>query len=229
MSKKKKKIKVRKIKKKAILLSFFFIVIICLIGYYLFNIKITNIYIIGNEYISDYEIIKISKLENYPYSIKNKSKTIEKRLKKSDYILSSKVKKKNLFHEVYIYVTENTPLFYNQSIDKYVLKDGKEVSNKYNVPILINDVDSSIYKKFLKKMCEIDSNIFVRISEIKYDPNDIDKERFLLTMSDGNYVYLTLNKFKKINSYLDIVKTFNDSKGILYLDSGEYFELFNNG
>lgn len=228
MSQKKKKKRVRKFKKKTILFSFFFIITICLIGYYLSKIKITNIYIIGNEYITDYDIIKISKLENYPYSIKNKSRTIENRLKKNDYILDAKVKKKNLFQEVYIYVTENTPLFYNQNTNKYVLKDGSEVSNIYNVPILINEVDSSVYKKFLKKMCDIDSNIFVRISEIKYDPNDIDKERFLLTMNDGNYVYLTLNKFKKINNYLDIVKTFNDSKGILYLDSGEYFELFNN-
>ena len=44
-------------------------------------------------------------------------------------------------------------------------------------------------------------------------------------MSDGNYVYLTLNKFMKINNYLEIVKTFNNNKGILYLDSGEYFVL----
>ena len=68
----------------------------------------------------------------------------------------------------------------------------------------------------------------LKISEIKYDPNDIDKERFYLTMNDGNYVYLTLNKFNKINSYLEIVKSFNDTKGILYLDSGEYFEIFND-
>ena len=44
-------------------------------------------------------------------------------------------------------------------------------------------------------------------------------------MNDGNYVYLTLNKFLKINSYLDIVKEFNNKKGILYLDSGEYFKI----
>ena len=44
-------------------------------------------------------------------------------------------------------------------------------------------------------------------------------------MNDGNYVYLTLNKFNKINNYLEIVRTFNNVKGILYLDSGEYFEI----
>ena len=41
------------------------------------------------------------------------------------------------------------------------------------------------------------------MSEIKYDPNDVDDERFIITMNDGNYVYLTLHKFNKINHYLE--------------------------
>ena len=45
-------------------------------------------------------------------------------------------------------------------------------------------------------------------------------------MSDGNYVYITLEKIDAINSYVDIIKTFDGKKGVLYLDSGEYFEVF---
>mgnify|MGYP003496935144 CR=1 FL=1 len=41
----------------------------------------------------------------------------------------------------------------------------------------------------------------------------------------GAKVYLTLNKFSKLDDYLDIIKEFNNKKGILYLDSGEYFEV----
>jgi len=44
-------------------------------------------------------------------------------------------------------------------------------------------------------------------------------------MNDGNSVYLTLEKFNKIDKYLEIIKEFNNKKGILYLDSGEYFEV----
>ena len=47
-------------------------------------------------------------------------------------------------------------------------------------------------------------------------------------MNDGIYVYVTLNKFDKINDYDDIVSTLQDKKGILYLDNGEYFEVFKN-
>ena len=77
-------------------------------------------------------------------------------------------------------------------------------------------------------MQRVDIDILERISEIKYDPNDVDKERFYLTMNDGIYVYVTLNKFDKINDYDDIVSTLQDKKGILYLDNGEYFEVFKN-
>ena len=74
-------------------------------------------------------------------------------------------------------------------------------------------------------MSSLDYDTIKRISEIKYDPNEVDEERFLLTMSDGNYVYLTLEKFEVIDNYVDIIKTFNNKKGILYLDSGEYFKI----
>ena len=78
-------------------------------------------------------------------------------------------------------------------------------------------------------MKKIPENIKQKISEIKYDPNEKDEERFLLSMNDGNYVYLSLYKFDRIHKYLDIMleinKKFNNQKGILYLDSGDYFKV----
>ena len=69
-------------------------------------------------------------------------------------------------------------------------------------------------------------DILSRISEIEYKPNDVDTNRFLLSMQDGNYVYLTLSKFKNINNYIEIVRKNKKKKGILYLDSGEYFKVY---
>ncbi|MBS7021099.1 MAG: hypothetical protein KH135_04455, partial [Firmicutes bacterium] len=71
----------------------------------------------------------------------------------------------------------------------------------------------------------IDTGIIRRISEMKYDPNEVDPNRFLFTMDDGNYVYLTVNKLNNLNSYLTIMEKFEGKKGILYLDSGEYFKV----
>ena len=223
--KNKKVVKKRKLKKKAIFFSLILIAIISLSLYYIYNIRITNIYIIDNEILSDSEIIKIAQLENYPISMQNTTQDIKKRLEKNDYINKVKVKKEGLLKEVYIYIEENKPLFYYQLVNKTVLKDGKMVDEKYNLPVVTNEISDEIFKKFIDKINDIDKNVLEHISEIKYDPNEIDQERFYLSMNDGNYVYLTLNKFSKINNYLEIVKTFNNAKGILYLDSGEYFEI----
>ena len=219
-------VKKRKLKTKALIISLIMIAIIAFSIYYISQIRITNIYIIDNNILSDYEIIKLAKLEKYPNSLENSSQKIKERLEKNDLIKSAKVEKKGLLNEVYIYIEENKPLFYYQVMNKIILKDGKKVNGNYNVVVVTNEISADIYDEFIEKMSEVDPDIMSKISEIKYDPNDIDKERFYLTMNDGNYVYLTLNKFNKINNYLEIVKSFNNAKGILYLDSGEYFKLF---
>lgn len=219
-------VKKRKLKVKALIISLIIIAIIAFSIYYISQIRITNIYIIDNNILSDYEIIKLAKLEKYPNSLENSSQKIKERLEKNDLIKSAKVEKKGLLNEVYIYIEENKPLFYYQVMNKIILKDGKKVNGNYNVVVVTNEISADIYDEFIEKMSEVDPDIMSKISEIKYDPNDIDKERFYLTMNDGNYVYLTLNKFNKINNYLEIVKSFNNAKGILYLDSGEYFKLF---
>ena len=223
----KKVVKKRKIKKKAILIFLSFILILALGIYGLYQIKITNIYIIGNDILTDQEIMKLAHIDNYPKTMNNSSMIIKERLEQSDYIKSAKVKKKGYLNEIYITIEENKPLFYYQIKDKVILSDGTEVSGNLNIPIVTNEIDKNVYDKFIDCMKKIDNDVFVKISEIKYDPNDIDEERFYLTMNDGNYVYVTLHKFENINNYINIVKTFNGAKGILYLDSGEYFEIFN--
>jgi hypothetical protein len=72
---------------------------------------------------------------------------------------------------------------------------------------------------------QVDSNILSHISEMEYKPTDLDKERFMFYMTDGNYVYITLSKISLINSYNEIYPTLEENKGILYLDSGNHFEI----
>jgi cell division septal protein FtsQ len=74
-------------------------------------------------------------------------------------------------------------------------------------------------------MKEIKKDILGKISDIEYVPNDYDKDRFLLYMDDGNMVYLTLTKFKMINYYNDVLEQLEGKHGILYLDSGNHFQI----
>lgn len=225
MKKKKKKGKKRfRIKKLGILILLIFLTIISYGIITIYNFKITNIYIMNNNYLSDLQIIEIAKIKNYPSTFSNTSSTIKKRLEKNIYIKKAKVKK-TYFTRVYIEVEENRPLFYTT---KTILADGSEVDGYLDVPHLTNEVPNKTYKKLIKKMLDIDLNILNNISEIKYEPDEVDKERFVMTMNDGNYVCVTLSNLKEINNYLKYIKEFNNKKGILYLNSGEYFKIMEN-
>lgn len=216
--------KKRKLKVKNLLLSFLFIILILLAIAFLTDIKINNIVIKGNTLYSDWEIIEMAQLDDYPSSLKTLSSSIEKRLLKDNYVKDVKVQRPSLT-KVIINIEENLPLFYYLPAEKTILADKTEVEDNFPVPTVINYVPDKIYFKFLKAISSVDYDIVKRISEIKYDPNEVDEGRFFLTMNDGNQVYLTLNKFDKIDNYLDIIKEFDNKKGILYLDSGEYFEV----
>ena len=223
MGKKKK----RKLNKKRL---FIFLILFFLLSFVIikvFNSNIKNIYIKGNELLTDQEIIDIAGIQNYPSSINNLSVTIEKRLEKNQYILEANVTKSKLASKITIEVKENYPLFYYLVEGKTVLYNSDKVTKTITVPTVINKIPNTVYDKFIKAMRKVDKTILYRMSEIEYSPNDVDSERFFIFMNDGNYVYLTLNKFLSINKYIDMVKVFNNKKGILYLDSGEYFDIFN--
>ena len=220
MKKKKRKISFLKI-----LIVFLLIYLFIVGGYKLITINIKNIYVIGNNYIKDKYIIEKAGLTNYPPFFLTTKSSIKKKLLADDEILDVKVKKK-LF-SVYLYVDENIPLFYNKNSNKIVLKNGKEIDDKYNVAVLNNYVPDTIYNDFINSMGNVNQDILDRISEINYVPNDVDSKRFYLIMDDGNSVYLTLDDFLKINNYIEIIKTLDNNKGTIYLDSGNYFEIKN--
>lgn len=220
MKKKKRKISFLKI-----LIVFLLIYLFIVGGYKLITINIKNIYVIGNNYIKDKYIIEKAGLTNYPPFFLTTRSSIKKKLLNYDEISNVNVKKK-LF-SVYLYVDENIPLFYNKNSNKIVLKNGKEIDDKYNVAVLNNYVPDTIYNDFINNMGNVNQDILDRISEINYVPNDVDSKRFYLIMDDGNSVYLTLDDFLKINNYIEIIKTLDNNKGTIYLDSGNYFEIKN--
>lgn len=229
-----KKVVYKKVKKKrfklkthTILIALLFLYLFGYLIYYIINKPISNIYISGNTYYSDWGIIEMAGLSDYPASLLNPGGTIAKRLE-SDILIENVTVKKKFFTRVYINIEENKPLFYDNSIGKTVFADKQTSIDKYDTPVLINESTDDIYNKLIKNMNEINIDVFRKISEIKYDPDEVDKERILFTMTDGNYVYVTMLKFDLINDYNDIVKEFDNKKGILYLNSGGYFKIVEN-
>jgi cell division protein FtsQ len=227
-----KKSRLKKIKKKRfkirygmILLTLVLLGLLYLLGVYIYRIPIKNIIVKGNVILSDQEIIDAAGLKNYPSILQNSNGKIKRKLNKHTYIETVKVKKKKLGSKVIIEVDENRPLFYYQTSSKVVLEDGSMVKDKIVVPTVINQIPESVYNKFLKKMGEVPIDVLNKISEVQYKPTNVDTELFFLTMTDGNYVYITIYKFDLINNYNQYVEGFNNKKGILHLDSGVYLEV----
>lgn len=216
--------KKRKILYGRIFLALFLLFVMIYLLILLIPQKIQTIHVSGNEFLTDQEVIEIAGLEDYPSTFTNYSYKIKKTLEDSDYIENASVSK-NWFYEVNIKIEENRPLFFDTTKNKTVLESGDTTDRSFDVPVLINYTPDTIYEKLITKMNDLDTDIIRRISEIKYDPNDVDPNRFLFTMDDGNYVYLTANQLNSLNSYVTIVSQFEGKKGILYLDSGEYFQI----
>ena len=209
-----------------VLIVFLVILVICTLLYFLSLVKISNIYIKGNNYLNDQLIIEQAEIEDYPSFLKTLKISIKNKLLKNPYIKKVKVRKK-IPGTIEITIEEKNILFRKDDDRLIVLEDETEVDDngEYIVPILLNYIPDTKYSTFIKKMNEVNENIKSQISEIRYYPNQQDEDRFLLYMNDGNSVYLTLTKFKQINYYEEVLDQLNGQKGILYLDSGNHFQV----
>ena len=220
MSRKRKR---KRIKYKNVFKFLLFVILIVFLFKTIIFSNISNIYISGNSYLKDIDIIRIAKLEDYPSVFRTFKFVIKKRLVSNDMITKAKVRKKGT--KIYIEVEENRPILYDSNISKVIMLDKTQKDGTPVTPYLVNYVPDTIYDKFIDCLTKIKPEVIARISDIEYNPNAVDMERFYLTMNDGNYVYITLNNFSKINNYIEMYRQFQGKKGILYLDAGEYFEI----
>lgn len=218
-TKKKKKLRVGRL--------FLVLIVITLISFScvkLFEIPIMSIRISGNKILSDDEILRFAKLENYPSFLGTPMFSIKKNLKRNEYIKDVKVLK-GIF-SVKLNITEYVVLYIEKETNLKVTLNGKIKDDKVIcAPYLIGEIPTDKFEGFINAMSKINEDILCKMSEIKYDPNEIDKDRYLVHMNDGNDVYLTVNKFNKINKYNSILENVGKQNGILYLDYGDYFKV----
>ena len=222
-------------KKRLKLIPFLLFVLVIAGAFFLVDVlldtRVENIVIKGNKLVTDQQIIDETGLSNYPSFYKTTSYNIKKALEKNSFIKEVKVKR-SFYHVITIEVSEYKVLLKKETTGKLVLENMNEVTTDqeipYTVPRLVNDVPKDKYNKLLKNLLKVKRSVRSSISEFYYDPNEFDKDRFLLYMDDGNSVYLTLTKFRMINYYNDVLPQLDGKKGILYLDSGNHFQIMEN-
>ena len=224
MAKKKKK----RLNIKRTLAFTLFIYIFCYGVYYLVNQPIKHIEIKGNNLVLDSEILKVSKLKDYPSIFKYSNKTLEKRIKTIKLVDEVDVKKW-FGHIVKIEIVENKLLFYYE--DKIVLSNGNfiknDLENVYGIPTFIGNINKDILNKFVKSFSELNDNIIYEMNEIEYYPSVnesgkvIDDDRFKITMNDGNTIVANSKSVSVLNKYNDIYASLGGKLGTINLDTNE--------
>ena len=216
--------KKKKIRMSRVFLVLFLFALVSFLIYIFIKVPVRGYYISGNNYYTDQEILEKTKLDKYPSYLLTTSFSVNQKVKRDPLIKNIEIKK-TLTGMFNVVVEENKILFYDSSKSQSILENTKTISYYDELsPVLVNEItDKDVYKKFINRFNKINDSVLKNVSEIKYEPNDLDKERFLFSMNDGNCVYLTLSKITNINNYLEISNTLGGRNGILYLDYGNYF------
>ncbi len=219
----------KKLRVKVLLKILVFLLIIAAIVYYVLNVRVHNIYVKGNVYTKDINIIKSAKIENYPKLIKINKKQAINEITNLPLVKDAKIKI-GMFGKVTITVEEREILFFYRYNDKIITSDNTQISdtNEYvGYPTLINFTPDTTLAELVKGLNKVDINIIKMINEIEYMPYKsatgeiIDENRFKLLMNDGNTVYIDTANIKRLNQYLEIYASLNMEtvKGVLYLDT----------
>lgn len=229
------KIETKKIKQKRfnilkLLVFILFIYLIVCLGIYLFDQPIKHYEIVGNNYLSDADILRELELTDYPAITKVKLSKLEQKLKNNIYVNDVDIKY-GWNYTIKINIEENRPMFYMRDTNQLVLSNGEIVDNQVdnmNLPILLNNTPVKIISKLATKLAYVDAGILSMISEIEYQPSYsldgtlIDEARFLIYMNDGNLVYITAKNAALLNNYLKVISTsLIGGAGTLYLDGKE--------
>lgn len=228
----KKKTK-KKLNFKRTLVFILFLYIIGFSIYLLVNQKIKHIEINGNNLVKDSEILRVSKLKDYPSMLRYSSRSIKKNIQSIELIDTVKVKKW-FGSKVIIDIKENKVLFYYKDTDKIVLSNGNIIKNNYNllgIPILISDLKGDVFNDLVKYYKVLNDNIIYEINSIEYFPlkdengNIIGDKRFKIIMNDANTIIVNTKTISVLNKYNDIYASLGGRVGTINIDSDEISNL----
>lgn len=228
----KKKTK-KKLNFKRTLVFILFLYILGFSIYLLVNQKIKHIEINGNNLVKDSEILRVSKLKDYPSMLRYSSRSIKKNIQSIELIDTVKVKKW-FGSKVIIDIKENKVLFYYKDTDKIVLSNGNIIKNNYNllgIPILISDLKGDVFNDLVKYYKVLNDNIIYEINSIEYFPlkdengNIIGDNRFKIIMNDTNTIIVNTKTISVLNKYNDIFASLGGRVGTINIDSDEISNL----
>lgn len=224
--KKKRKLRLRV---KVLVHLILFLLVLGGLFYYVYTLKVKNIYIEGTTRVKDVTIIERAGLQDYPCIYQIKLKGIKEDIKTIPLVKDVKIKR-NIFGKLTIEIEEDKVLFFYKYNNKYITSSGSSIddSEEYvGYPTLINFTPDTVFEEFVHGLTKVDENVVAMINEIEYTPYKasdgtiIDNNRFTLKMNDTNTVIIDTVNMKNLNKYLTICASpdMDMERGVVYLDT----------
>jgi cell division septal protein FtsQ len=190
------------------------IYIIISFGLFIYKEKVHHYEINGVSYYKEIDIIRMLNLQDYPSFISLNLNNLKKTLESDSLISKAKVSYGWNF-TIKIDIEENSPVFVIKSSNNVVLKDGNQIPYEESfgaLPMLLNNTPTESLVLLAENLSKIDRGVLGLISEITYTPYNstntiLDNNRFLLSMSDSNQVYINAKNCSWLNEYLDVIAT----------------------
>lgn len=213
---------------------FFLISIIVYLQSPLSHVK--TIEVSGNSFAKDQEVIQQSQIsKDTNIWMINESK-VAQAISENPVVKSVEVNRQ-LPWTIKIQLKEHNQVGYikRESSFSPILGNGKvltEIKQKLtngDAPLILGFSDEAYLDNMTAELKKLPDSILNLISEIHWKPSDDNKNKILLYMNDGYLVDGTIRNFAdKMDVYPSIVAQLNpESKGIIHIGVGAYFESFN--
>ncbi|WP_099157996.1 cell division protein FtsQ/DivIB [Virgibacillus ndiopensis] len=216
-------------------LSIFFLLIAVIVYLQSPLSHVKTVQVTGNTFVSEKEIIEQSKLLDDTNIWTIDKKEINQAIHKNPVIKSVSLDKK-LPWTVEIKIKEYKKVGYIKKDDRYypVLGNGQQLDSleqktlNGDAPLLLNFTDEKELQNMTNELKKLPQSILNIISEIHWVPTDENTKKIVLYMNDGFMVDGTIRDFaEKMEVYPSIVAQLKpDSKGIIHIGVGAYFESF---
>ena len=195
-----------------IIVFLLFIYIIISLGMYVYKEKVHHYEISGLSYYKEVDILRMLHLEDYP-SFLSLNKNDLKNTLENDPLISKATISYGWNFTLKIDIEENSPILVIKSSNNVVLKDGNQIpyDESYGaLPMLLNKTPTESLVLLVENLSNVDKGILYMISEITYAPYNssktiLDNNRFLLSMSDKNQVYINAKNCSWLNEYLNVI------------------------
>ncbi len=195
------------------------------------NVK--RIVITGNSFVMEEEVIERSEVTDQTNIWAIDSKEIVKGILEHPVIESVDVNRK-LPSTIEINISEHDLVGYLKEGDEIhsVLGTGITLSGHIEslaeAPLMIGFTEESYLESMTAELEKLPKSILNLISEIYWKPTEENKNKIVLYMNDGYVVHGTIRNFSnKMQVYPSIVSQLDpDSKGIIHIGVGAYFEEF---